>query len=100
MLNGGDFILRTFPTKELFYEHIYNHGFKGQNVVFLSTPDVRFAYDPQTGREIGNTLNRYKANRSDLLLEWKSLLERDSAYLRGKGLSGLADWQDDFVAQM
>ena len=101
MLNGGDFSLRRKPTKDLSYESMYNHGFQGQDVVFLSTPNVRFAYDPTTGREVANTMQRYGVeDRTSLLPRWKNMLKVDSAYLRGKGLEGLATRQDRFIDKL
>ena len=101
MLNGGDFSLKRKPTKDLFYNSMYNHGFQGEQVVFLSTPSVRFAYDPTTGREVANTMQRYGVeDRTSLLPRWKSMLKVDSAYLRGKGLEGLATRQDRFIDKL
>ncbi len=98
VLNGGDFILGMKPTKDLSSESIYKHGFQGQQVIFLSTPSVRFAYNPETGEEIGNTMNRYnETDRTSLLAHWAAALNRDSADLRSKGLPGLAGVQDQFI---
>src|SRR3989338_3077898 len=94
-LNGGDFSLTRKPTKDLFYEDMNAPGFKGKYVVFLSTPSARFAYDPATGKEITNTLQRdIVKDRASLLPEWKQTLRSDSYDLRGKGLEELASAQD------
>src|SRR3989344_1570872 len=96
LLNMGDFSLRKIPTKDLFFENMY-HGFHGENVVFLSTPSVRFAYNPVTGEEIANTMSSYwVTDRASLLPEWGRMLEYDSLLLRGKELGGFADQQDRF----
>ncbi|MBS3169910.1 hypothetical protein J4210_05480 [Candidatus Woesearchaeota archaeon] len=100
-LNLGDFTLRRIPTGDLFYENMLYPGFQGKDVVFLSTPDVRFAYDPATGEEIANTMQRYGVkDRSSLLSQWKELLRYDSSRLRGKGLGGFADRQDEFIKEL
>lgn len=103
LLNGGDFSLKRRPTQELcFEEGMYNHnGYQGPQVVFLSTPTVRFAYDPTTGREIANTMERYGIiDRTTLLRQWKSMLKVDSGHLRGKGLEGLASAQNTFIERL
>ena len=101
MLNGGDFSLKRKLTRDLFYDYMDGHGFQGQYVVFLSTPSVRFAYDPATGREVANTMERYHMkDRTSLLPHWKQMLRNDSAYLREKGLKGLASVQDKFIERL
>lgn len=101
MLNGGDFSLKRKPTRDLFFDGMYNHGFQGPDVVFLSTPSVTFAYDPTTGREIANTMQRYGVeDRKSLLPHLKQMLRLDSYYLRGKGLEGLASAQDRFIERL
>lgn len=101
ILNGGDFSLKKILTEKLFFECMERHKYEGQEVIFLSTPSVRFAYDPETGKEIANTLWRYNVtDRTKLLPEWKSILKIDSAYLRSKGLDGLASMQDGLIERL
>ena len=98
VLNGGDFILRREPIKNLFNAFIPHHGYREPQFLLLSTPTVCFAYDTKTGREIANTLEKYCVkDRTSLLPEWRRMLQLDSAHLRDKGLEGLASGQDKFI---
>ncbi|MHA1541740.1 MAG: hypothetical protein ACTSQH_02040 [Candidatus Hodarchaeales archaeon] len=102
ILNGGDFSLELKPSDCLFFEGLsYSTDYQKPVVLLLITPSVRFAYDPHKGQEISNTMKRYKiSDRSNLSQEWKLMLQKDSHYLRKKGLENFAVVQNNCISKL
>ena len=99
-LNMGDVALEMKPKSQLFFESMRAPDFKGEEFVLLRLPTGRnFAYDPNTGEEIANTLDRYGVtDRTTILDDMKSALVADSAYLRAKDTPpSLVNAQDRFI---
>ena len=79
ILNSGDFILSRKPATDLFYENMPAPNYNGSDIILLSTPNARFAYDSWTGKEIANTMHRHGfTDRTKLFPRWNSMLKVDA----------------------
>jgi hypothetical protein len=99
---GGYFSLISLPTDSISSRANIPGDFQGENVLFLKTP-IRpwFLYDPKTGIELTNNLDRYHTrDRRQVLKDSVSTLREDVELTESSSSRELADEIDKFVGSL
>lgn len=80
--HDGDFSLNIRSVSYFQNEDIIP-DYNGSQVIILSTPNIIFAYHPETGDEIGNTMKRHNETKREAILpHLASVINMKLVYLK------------------